>query len=193
LQPGRAVEPCRCPGAIRRSRCACRASQRRHHPGGGDPSDRVAVASIRDIHVAGRVGRDPGRGDEPRRGAGAVAEPHYARRARQRRHYACGGDLADRAVATIRDIHVAGRIGRERRRAVEPCRCAGAIDISGPPGCPANKARLATGDDDGVPSPPPPQLASINATLAETSSKRTACAQELVKRSEGVMPFPCYP
>src|SRR6185436_11508105 len=120
------IETCRRAQAVRASRHACGAGQRRRDPSCGDLADGV-VAGVGDVDVAGAVDYHSAGAAEVHRGTCAVLTPRYARGAGQRRHDSGGRDLADGVAEKVGDVDVAGAVNRHATGAVEARRGARAV------------------------------------------------------------------
>ena len=99
---------------------------------------------------------------KPRRAARAIRAAQTARAARQRRHHPRRRHLADRVVACVRHIHIAGAVHRHALGLVEPRRAARAV----------RAARTARSCPPAS-SPPPP--ASPSGSCSCRSPPHTRC------------------
>ena len=117
------------------------ARNRRHHAAGRNLPDRMVVG-VGDIQRPRVVHRNGLRPTEPRGAARAIVRPERPGQARQRRHHAGGGNLPDRVVVGVGDIHRARGVDRHASRKIESRGAARAVGASSR--CPARPASVVT-------------------------------------------------
>ncbi len=127
------TEPRRAVGSVGAARVAGLPGQRGHCSGGGDFPDDV-IPLVGHIHVSGAVHRRARRSVKARRAAVSVRAVGDARQSRQGRHRSVRPNLANRAVARVRHVQVAGAVHGHAGRMIEPGGAVDAVQAAGAAG-----------------------------------------------------------